>query len=441
MARLLLRIRTKDGTERLSVDGSTTLGGLQDAIAVQFQVPVEQQLLSRSVQAGPTTRKGEAFTSAQNHATLAALGLAAGDIVFLDYQMERENQAQNKAYANDPFRSLVREGELRQQGQSQWTLTNFLDYRSTKEFKLEAPPEPHCKFVQVDPMASQTFINFMVQCGFQCKRLGILYGKWAEDEAGQPGVHVHAIYEPKQDSSADAIVLQEDAESEEKLAALSQMLGLHRVGVMIAHPARQYAFSVNEIILASKMHAEALKADPEKGKYFVTMKARPVLQEEENIEGYATMEAYQMTDQSVELCGRDAFSESNTDPRVAKTSKDCCFIVEKKEQRKATMEFFTARVFDISRPFKSFLGSGFPVENRPTEPQTSHSMAAYLRQRRDRRPPDPFVRTVSDLHFLLFLCNVLDMKADMPVLCNKVVEGSGELDEGFQLMINCYAGL
>jgi len=63
--------------------------------------------------------------------------------------------------------------------------------------------------------------------------------------------------------------------------------------VMIAHPARQYAFSVNEITLAAKLHGEAVKADPEKGKYFVTMKARPVLKDEENIDGYATMEAYQ----------------------------------------------------------------------------------------------------------------------------------------------------
>jgi len=277
----------------------------------------------------------------------------------------------------------------------------------------------------------------------QCKRVGFLYGKWVEDDAGQPGVEVHAIFEPKQESSAEEIVLLDDPEMDAKLAGLSQMLGLQRVGVMIAHPARQYAFSVNEIILAAKLHGEAVAADPEKGKYFVTMKARPVLQEEENIEGYATMEAYQVTDQCVELCTREepAFSQSNTDPRVAKTAKDSCFVVEKKEQRKATMEFFTARVFDISRPFNSFLGSGFPVENRPTEPQSSQSMASYLRQRRDRRPPERFVRTVSDLHFLLFLCNVLDMKADMPVLCNKVVEGSGELDEGFKLMIDCYAGL
>ena len=33
-------------------------------------------------------------------------------------------------------------GELRQQGKTEWTLTNFLDYRSSKEFVLSAPPDP-----------------------------------------------------------------------------------------------------------------------------------------------------------------------------------------------------------------------------------------------------------------------------------------------------------
>jgi len=45
-----------------------------------------------------------------------------------------------------------------------------------------------------------------------------------------------------------------------------------RVGVILAHPAREFAFSVNEILLAAKLHAAALAADPMHGKYFVTMK-------------------------------------------------------------------------------------------------------------------------------------------------------------------------
>jgi len=249
---------------------------------------------------------------------------------------------------------------------------------------------------------------------------------------------VHAIYEPKQECTSDEIVLVDDAEGDEKVAKVAAMLGLVRVGVIICHPAREYVFSVNEIILASKMHRAAVAADPDKGKHFVTMKARPVLDTEEGIEGVATVEAYQMTDQSVALCEVDAFYESKNDPRVAKTQADCCFVVEKKEQRKATMEHFIARVFDIAQPFESFLGASFPIENRPTDPQTPHRMADYLRARRGK---EPFLKTVADLHFLLMLANMFDMNTDMPVLCSHIVEQKADELDGFQMMINCYAGL
>eukprot|EP00308_Calcidiscus_leptoporus_P012219 CAMPEP_0119354118 /NCGR_PEP_ID=MMETSP1334-20130426/3174_1 /TAXON_ID=127549 /ORGANISM="Calcidiscus leptoporus, Strain RCC1130" /LENGTH=438 /DNA_ID=CAMNT_0007367587 /DNA_START=64 /DNA_END=1380 /DNA_ORIENTATION=- len=437
---MILRIRTKDGTERLTVEDSASLGKVRMQIESSFGVPLQQQQLSRSEPAGINVRKGAAFTQADDSTPITVLGMSSGYIVFLDYEMNRENQATSQAYAKDPFVSLVKDGELRRQGTNQWTLTNFLDYRSTKEFQLGKPPEPHCHYVQVDPAASQAFINFMIVCGFGSKRLGVLYGKWTEDDEGKAGVQVHAVYEPKQESTSDDIVLLDNEAADHKVAALATMLGLHCVGVIIAHPARQYAFSVNEIKLAARYHSQALEADADKGKLFVTMKARPVLEDEKDIEGIATMEAYQLTDQAVELCSRDAFYESKTDPRVAKTAADCCFIIDKKEQRKATMEPFVARVFDIARPFASFLGSGFAIENRPTEPQSSQSLTNYVRQRRDRR--EPFLKTVSDLHLLLFLSNLLDMQADMPVLCSKVVEGTpaDELD-GFQMMINCYAGL
>ena len=51
-----------------------------------------------------------------------------------------------------------------------------------------------------------------------------------------------------------------------------------------------------------------------------------------------------MTDQCVALCAREggpAFTQSKTDPRVAKTAADCCFVVEKKEQRKAAVRLGT----------------------------------------------------------------------------------------------------
>jgi hypothetical protein len=204
--------------------------------------------------------------------------------------MERENQAQY--VEKDPFSTLVKDGELRQQGKSQWTLTNFLDYRSTKEFVLGAPPEPHAKFVQVDQRATATFMNYMIATGFLCKRIGLLYGRWVTDEAsGEAGVQVHAIYEPAQDCTSEELVLVDDPDGDAKLAKVSAMLGLVCVGVIIGHPAREYVFTVNELMVASRLHAAAVKADPEHGKRFVTMKARPVLQSEDDIEGVATIEA------------------------------------------------------------------------------------------------------------------------------------------------------
>ena len=60
----------------------------------------------------------------------------------------------------------------------------------TKEFVLQAPPDPRTKYVEVDPGASQTLINFMIGGGFMCKRIAYLYGKWVDDAEGQPGVPV-----------------------------------------------------------------------------------------------------------------------------------------------------------------------------------------------------------------------------------------------------------
>ena len=42
-------------------------------------------------------------------------------------QAARENQAQY--VETDPFKTLVKDGELRQQGKEQWRLSEFLDYR------------------------------------------------------------------------------------------------------------------------------------------------------------------------------------------------------------------------------------------------------------------------------------------------------------------------
>lgn len=67
---------------------------------------------------------------------------------------------------------------------------------------LQAPPEPHCKYVRIDQRASQTLINYCLMTNFACKRVGFLYGQWVSDDSGN-GVEVHSIYEvPRHASDA-----------------------------------------------------------------------------------------------------------------------------------------------------------------------------------------------------------------------------------------------
>ncbi len=54
-----------------------------------------------------------------------------------------------------------------------------------------------------------------------------------------PVSQVHAIFEPKQDSTAKDLVLVEDEDAEVRLGKLAAMLGLTRVGLIIGHPARE----------------------------------------------------------------------------------------------------------------------------------------------------------------------------------------------------------
>ncbi|KAG8469933.1 hypothetical protein KFE25_006388 [Diacronema lutheri] len=440
---ITLRLRTKDGTERVTVDPQISLPALLDLVAEQLKLDRQEISVTRD---GP----------GRDHLPHAgSLGVRHGDMLFLHYHAEREAVARYEE--KDPFKRLVSEGELRKLGVKEWTLTTFLDYRSQREYKLGKLPDPRCLYVSVDAGASNSFLGNMQSVNFACQRIGLLYGRFTDDG----GVQVDAIVEPAQECTDTTIALAEDPFAS-KAHAVAGHLGLQLVGCIFAHPPRAYAFAINEVILAARLHQRALDAAreaaadaqpaaaaggaaaaPAEGdapaelpaQRFVTLKARLVM-EGEAIEGVATVEAYQVSEQCLALVQADAFKQSATDARCAKTAKsDCFFVIEQKESRKATAEHFVTRVHDMSRPYASPLRTAFPVENRPTQPQTQQSLREYLLRRRG----EPFALVLADLHLLVFVANILDMSTDMPVLCHAVAAGdSGQL-EGFQMMLHAFA--
>jgi len=86
---------------------------------------------------------------------------------------------------------------------------------------------------------------------------------------------------------------------------------------------------------------------------------------------------------------------------------------------------------------KSTLQAGFPVENRPESPVTQDSLKRYLTERKGKS----WVLQISDFHFLLFVANFLDMRTDMPMMCESVVNKDSKISENYLFLIRSYAGL
>ena len=79
-------------------------------------------------------------------------------MIFLDYQVARENQAQY--VETDPFKTLVKDGELRQQGKEQWRLSEFLDYRGAHSGPLRAlAPQPRDPHVSTPHVSTATCVR------------------------------------------------------------------------------------------------------------------------------------------------------------------------------------------------------------------------------------------------------------------------------------------
>jgi nuclear protein localization family protein 4 len=86
---MLLRLRSRDGLERIQVDANATVADLQQKIAEQLQVSVHDQVLSQN-HALLISKTPQEFVDMRDPSkSLAQLGLANGSMVFLYYSGER----------------------------------------------------------------------------------------------------------------------------------------------------------------------------------------------------------------------------------------------------------------------------------------------------------------------------------------------------------------
>jgi len=276
------------------------------------------------------------------------------------------------------------------------------------------------------------FQNYMRQFAFSKCRGAFLYGKVIEegvvDSKREDGgtkiykVQVDCMFEMAQEGHATGFNMFDDP-NEEKADKIAEYLGLEKVGVIYAHPPREegYQLSSAEILFACEQRMEVGKEKP-----FVIAKVTV------DKEGQASYEAYQISDQCLEMYQAGALQE-HENPKYISVHETYSAIVEAREVPMIENNFFLITV--AVQQHTSDLSCDFPKYNREKETARSQ-LAAHLQDKGNK----PFKERITDFQLLIFLTEFLDIGQEMPAICQAVANKDIPVEEGYQMIIESLCG-
>ena len=425
---MLLRIRTRDGLERVTIDDGATVGGLRAALEEALEIPAAQQTLSLDQKVLLAGADLGAFTDmARDAATLASVGVRHGSIVCCAHDVERTVAQTVKP---NQFRKMT------------------MDDLYASQTRIENQETPACATLSMDSHAANAFQSYLHQTAFHAKRMGYMYG--TVDEAGN--VRCEAIFEPPQEGNHVVVagIEAEEARELERADALASSLGLRRVGLVFScvlhEDAPEFTVSAAEMRLMCAAAAAACADDT-----FVTAIVRPELTEDGRAEVH--FEAFQASKQAVEIYKRGWFAEAEAYEGVdeireedgegadisevldvGNTRMTNDVILAGKDTRDVDNDFFLVPVKILNH--EGPLRSTFPAENRMI-PQTVNDLREHLQDGKSKGLP--YVQRLSDFHLLLFLAKHMD-SGDMALLAEAVRQQT-PVQDGYQLIIDALAGL
>jgi len=412
---MILRLRSRDGMERVEVSDTATVGDLRIAIQAKLDVPVEKQTLSVN-QALLMSKNPAAFTDMTDaKATLKKLNIAHGAMVYLKYDFERTVEPVAKINTV-PFGAKM-------------TMEDML----ATQTRIEPQEKAHCVSCSFDANAAnifQAYVHGTLQ--FAVERVGFMFG--TVDEGA---VKVEFIYEPPQEATATSTMLMRDAQEEKAVGFIAAQLGFQQVGVVITHSDnddREYHISGKQVAMVAEMAKECAELHGEHGEHFVV--AIVSLDETEDEEKFVNIEAFALSDQIVKLCKEGWFAEEQETENVEKmgllhTNKDV--IVAGKDTQEVDTDFLIIAVPILDH--QGMLECKFPVENRLIT-STSDDLKACLRANGSKA----YCERLSDFHLLLFLSRQLDLTTDIALLLDAVLNKTA-VSEGYQLIIDSIAGI
>ncbi|PPS20039.1 hypothetical protein GOBAR_AA00531 [Gossypium barbadense] len=438
---MLLRIRSRDGLERVQVGGPhVSISQLKALIESQFQIPIHNQTLStdRNLLLAKTPADLLRFTDMSDPSRpLSSLNLSHGSVVFLYYQGERTVRGGPPVCPAGSFGRKM-----------------TMDDLIAKQTRITRQESPHCDSVSFDRDSANAFQRYVNETlVFAVKRGGFMYGTVSEEGR----VEVDFIYEPPQQGMEDDLILLRDPEEEKLVDAIAAGLGRKRVGFIftqtIMQDKKDYNFSNKEVLQAAELHAESGL------KEWVTVVVK--LEATEDGDADVHFEAFQMSDMCVKLFKEGWFVTEfgeDDDPKLSKMKKEV--VVGGKDVKEVDNDFFlvVVKIIDhqiVSAPAAELileykapekhhrlsfsacrlgpLSSTFPIENR-NNLVTMRTLKNHL----DRTKSLPFVKRIADFHLLLFLAMSHGLGSDVPALA-ECVSTETAVPEGYQLLIESMA--
>ncbi|KAA6426613.1 MAG: NPL4 1-like [Trebouxia sp. A1-2] len=179
---MIIRLRSRDGLERITVDAAGTVGTLRQQISSDLSMPREHVTLSKD-QKLLLSKNPEQFKDLSNNKLrLKQAGVQHGDMIYMQYPFERTVQ------------SVVKKSVFEGRG-----------------------------------------------FGAKMTRGGILYGN--KDEEGN--VTVHAIYEPPQEASPETLQMERETEEEMRADFIAKSLGMEKVGWIFTQSSKERDYIMN----------------------------------------------------------------------------------------------------------------------------------------------------------------------------------------------------
>ncbi|PRW57867.1 NPL4 1 [Chlorella sorokiniana] len=413
---MIVRLRSRDGLERIEVDGNANLAALKLAIQEKLGVPVAEQQLSKNP-ALLTTKDPSSINDLQaDGAGLAQLGVQHGDMVFLLYGFEREVAPVVKKadWEKRPFGAHMDVARM-----------------VSLQTRIERQDAPHAASASFDFGAANAFQSYVASAlAFSIKRGGILYGT-VDEETHE--VFVNAIYEPPQSGNADSLQLERGTEEEAAADLIAAHLGWRKVGWIWAQSTKE-----REFIMSSEEVCQCAAVQDEMGEHAVTAVVATWPGEDGQPEVH--FEVFQVSDQCVRLW-KEGWFQQQGEPggtstlRNPKEPRDQApVIVAGKDQGELDNDYFLVPV--AVKDHEGPLENKFPVENRLL-PQGAPELKAHLQQRRAA----PYWARLADFHLLLYLARQPNFDEPEVSVLVDAVHNKAAVPEGFQIIIDSMAGL